>query len=682
MKKLIITEKPSVAMEIAKVLNVKQRADGYMYNPQDSTYTVSWAVGHLVSLAEPKVYNENYSKWSLADLPIIPNKFQYEINPKTKKQFNILKEQISKVDSIICATDAGREGELIFRLIYKLIGQGRPVQRLWISSLTTQAIKQGFASLKPISAYNNLYAAALGRNVADWLVGINSTRALSVKAGNNTLFSIGRVQTPTLRLIVERYLQHINFKPELFFQPELILNYDDQYFKAVYFERISDRVGAEQLIKSIEDIKETPLLKAEKKERKEQTPLLYDLTGLQKKASNLFGYSAKNTLDIAQRLYEKKLISYPRTDSKYLTNDMSPDMREILINVGTGDLESGFNALHLDSLDYSKRYFNNNKVSDHHAIIPTNQPANGLNEAESNIYKLVASSLIMAFSEPCIKLDTVYHFEPNGHKFLSKGTVILKKGWRLAEIFNQGEKENQLPEIAEKEIVKIDAIENKDKLTKAPPLLTAATLLALMENAGKLVEKDIEEIINKFGIGTPATRAGIIELLFNRGYIFNKGKSLVPTDRGIMIYQLTKHLNISNVEMTGQWEYKLKQIEAGEQTPIIFKAEIERYTKEIVAQIKTMKVERTDLEQCPKCKEKSLLDKSKLLSCTANNCDFILWKTIAKKKLTESQIKQLLTKGLTKKIKGFKSNAGKKFDAVLSIDTAFKVSFVFEKSAK
>jgi len=676
--KLIITEKPSVAFEIAKTLKINERADGYLYTKNNSDYAVSWALGHLVQLAAPKVYNSAYAKWTLADLPIIPAKFQYELNDKTKKQFNVLKKLVKQANSLICATDAGREGELIFRLIYKLIADKKPVQRLWISSLTPKAIQTGFNNLEPISNYNNLYAAAMGRQVADWLVGLNATRALSLKAGGETLLSVGRVQTPTLRLVVERYLEHINFKPEPFWQPELNLDYKDQPFIALYHERLTDREAVEKICRAIENLSSTQLIDVEKKERREQAPLLYDLTGLQKKANKLFGYSAKQTLSIAQKLYESKLITYPRSDSKYLTGDMKGSMADILKKIAIKKLQPALETINLKQLKFSKRYFNDAKVTDHHAIIATGMQPRSLSETENNIYKLVVASLLMAFMEDCIKLNTNYYFEPGGYQFISKGTVILKEGWRLAELFSKEDKEEkQLPEIPLKADVKIVSIENKTKQTKAPPLLTVATLLALMENAGKLVEEEVEEVLQKFGIGTPATRAGIIDILFKRNYIIQKGKSLLPVETGIMLYHLTKDLYISNVEMTGEWEYKLKQIEMGEQPVQHFKERIESYTTKIVEQIKTMEVERSDLKECPKCRQKKLLYKTKLLSCVNNNCDFVLWKKIAGKILSEKQIADLLSKGYTRKLKGFKNKQGKKFDAALALGAAFKVSFQF-----
>lgn len=674
MNKLIITEKPSVAMEIAKVLKINQRSDGYLYNDK---YTISWAVGHLVELAEPKVYDQTYSKWNLNDLPIIPQKVQFVVKKGTKKQFQIIKKQILKADSIICATDAGREGELIFRLIYRVVGKKKPIERLWVSSLTKQAIQAGFAALQPISNYNNLYAAAMSRQVSDWLVGLNATRALTMQAGGNTLLSVGRVQTPTLRLIAERYLAHINFKPEPFWQPELVMSYNNQQFKAVYFERLNDKNKAKEIVDSLQGIATTKLISVTNKERKEQPPLLYDLTGLQKKVNNLFGYSAKETLSIAQKLYEKKYITYPRTDSKHLTDDMKGTMKARLQNVGVGALQPAYETI--EKIEFSKRYFNNYKVTDHHAIIPTNEPAKTLPVKENNVYLLIAASLIMAFMKPCIKLLTTYNFEPNGHKFLSKGTVVLQEGWRMAELFKKNDKEEDelLPKVPQNETVKIVAVNNQTKHTKAPPLLTVATLLALMENAGKLVEDEEEEILNKFGIGTPATRAGIIDVLFKRNYIANKGKSLIPIETGLMLYHLTKELYISNIEMTGNWEYKLKQIEAGEQPVIQFKQQIEAYTKKIVDEIKAMVVQRTDMEECPKCRQKKLLKKSKLLDCTNDGCDFQLWFTIAGKKITAKNIKDLMNNGHTAIIKGFKGKKGK-FDTALKFDDNMKIKFNFK----
>jgi len=679
--KLIITEKQSFANELSKVLNIKQRGNGFFFSQQNTKYKIVSAQGHLLELPEPSYYDPKYKQWSLDHLPIIPKKFKDVIKKDTKKKFDTIAELIGQADSLICATDAGREGELIFRLIYKLIGQGKPVERLWVSSNEHPAIRAAMDNLFPMAKKNGLYAAARSRQVSDWLVGFNSTRALTCITGGQTTLSLGRVQTPILKLIVERYLEHINFKSVPYWQPELTLNYNEENFKATYADRIWDQQIANQITNSLSVLKETKLVSVDKKNRTEQPPLLFNLTSLQSKANNLFAYSAKKTLDTAQSLYENKLITYPRTNSKHLTKDMFQSIPARLSNT-ISQLEKYVQQMNLNNLEMSKRIFDNSKVTDHHALLPTKEYCNlnNLNEAEQNIYKLIASSLVMAFMQPCLKLDTKYIFEPNGHKFISKGTVVLNNGWRSANLFaEESEKETLLPEVPENSIVNIVAIADREKKTKAPPVYTVGSLFPILEGAEKLIDKDTNEVLNKFEIGTVATRDSIMEKLHHRNYIFTKVKKLIPTETGIMVYRFTKDLYISDITMTGHWEYKMKQIELGKEQVGQFKNEIENYTKQIVKEISTINVERTDLLQCPKCKKNTLLDKAKLLSCTKNNCDFVLWKKVASKALSQNQIKQLLTKGLTTKIKGFKNKQKEKFDAALKFDQDFKVSFVYKK---
>jgi len=690
--KLIIAEKPSVARDIARVLKVRNRHDGYL---SSNTYLVTWAFGHLVGLVPPDAYDESYKKWRIEQLPIIPETFKLELtgDAGAKKQFKIIKSLFTKSTELICATDAGREGELIFRLIYMHGNCKLPAKRLWISSLTDEAILKGFASLKPLSDYDSLFECAYARSKADWLVGFNATRAMTVKLNRGSTCSLGRVQTPTFALVVQRYLEHINFVPKSFWQPELRLRAKDITFLAKYSDGLFDKPAVDKLLKSLADVKELPVTQAELKEKREHPPLLFDLTALQKRCNTLFSYSAQQTLDIAQKLYENKVLSYPRTDSRYLSSDMKADMPSLVTKL------LKVPALHTKRIDtaklsYSARVFDDKKVTDHHAIIPTGQTAR-LSDAEQNVYTLVALSLVQAFMPVCIKELTSYTFKHNEHLFFSKGTVIKDLGWRELSLFNEkesvaDEEQAVLPKLKEGDMTELLEILNPERKTKAPPLLTEASLLALMEKAGQLSkdnEEDDEEIESKFSLGTAATRAGIIELLQKRNYISKKEKSLVPTKDGLVIYDVIKELPLVDIKTTGKWEYALKCIQQKTLSKDRFQAEIEKYTSALITEIKEIKAP-TTLNQntrpseyglCPKCKKQDLRDWPKSVSCPdREGCKFIIWKKMANKTLGVTALKALASKKETKELKGFKSKAGKTFNAKLKLDDAFKVRFVFK----
>ncbi len=723
----ILAEKPSVARDIARVLGVGNRKDGYLSNNQ---YNVTWAFGHLVKLAPPDAYGEQYKKWTPALLPIIPTDYKLELieNPGSKKQFNTIKKLVKESKEIICATDAGREGELIFRLIYEKIGEKMnsklPIKRLWISSLTDEAIKEGFNNLKDASDYQALYDTAISRAKADWLVGLNSTRAITTKVNRGNVYSLGRVQTPTFVLVVKRYLEHINFVPTTFWQPDLVLEAESIEFIAKYAKAIHNKADAEALVENFKSKTEIDVATAEKKNKSEQPPLLFDLTNLQKRCNSLFGYTAQKTLDIAQKLYEAKRITYPRTESRYLSNDMKkamPTQLKKLMQIPTLKTDK----INLEKLNYSSRYFNNAKVTDHHAIIPSTQrvdPAS-LSKDEANVYMLIAASLVQSFMPNCLKELTTYTFTEEGHTFISKGTVIKVEGWREISVFaSKNDAEEKLPNLKKGDTTKIIDIKNPERKTKAPPLLTEAMLLSMMERAGDLVEveegeEDDEEIENKFSLGTPATRASIIELLQKREYIKKQGKALVPSENGLFIYDVIKGLPLADIKTTGKWEYALKCIQNESLSKDKFQSEIEKYTHNLISEIlalkpppapagmvqnryqnryksKTTKTKSSSasssakskrtktassLGLCPKCKEKVLIDYPKSLTCPDKSCGFILWKNMASKALSATALKQLIKSGETKKAVNFKSSTGKTFKARLAFDDAYKVVFKFDK---
>jgi DNA topoisomerase-3 len=681
--KVILAEKPSVARDIAKVLNVTNRQDGYI---DGNGYTVTWAFGHLGGLAEPKAYSEN--PWSMESLPIIPESFKYVQKDDTgaKKQFKVIKDLFSKASEIIVATDAGREGENIFRTIYKLSGSNKPFKRLWISSLTESAIKDGLSKLRNGSDYDNLALAAEGREKADWLVGMNATIALTLKSSNGAgVLSLGRVQTPTLAIICERFLHNQNFKPEPYFVPQLLLEKNGKQFKATYqnSDYITSKVIAEGVIQNVGS--SINCTKSEKKPVSEPQPLLYDLTTLQSDANKKFGFSADNTLKVMQALYEThKVLTYPRTDSRYLSEDIYQQLPKLFAEVKNIDSYGSF-ITQVDINNLPKRSVNDAKVSDHHAIIPTGLTPNGLNDNEQKIFDLVTRRFIAAFSSVCKKDVTTYVFDD---AFKASGTVILEAGWRVVEqsIKEEGEdeEENQtLPVIDQGENVLVKSKVVLDKKTKPKPIHTEASLLKAMETAGRDIEdEEIRQAMKDGGIGTAATRASIFELLIKREYIERKKKQLHPTEKGLSVYMLVRGKKISSAELTGDWEKQLKLIEAGKAKFPDFMKGIEAYTREIVGDISlnSVSIERENFGVCPACSEGQIIEGNKAFGCNKykEGCSFTIWKVISGKTLPITAVKLLLQGKESAVIKGFKSKAGKSFDAALRLNKeTFKVEFAF-----
>lgn len=684
----VIAEKPSVAKDIAKFLGATNTKDGYI---EGNNYFVTWAFGHLVEIKDFKElgYNE---KWSLETLPFIPEVFELKItgNSGAQKQFKVIKDLFQKSQKIICATDAGREGELIFRYIYELSKSKVDFDRLWISSLTDDAIKEGFSKLKKGNQFDNLFYSAKARNQADYIVGINATIGMTSKAASG-LLSLGRVQTPTLALICQRFIQNRDFVPIAFYVPELLLfPLNKLEFKAQFETNLDSLEKANEILSSIgvslivKDIIKTEI--------KENPPTLFDLTLLQMEANKRFGFSAQKTLTTAQELYEKhKILTYPRTSSKFLSEDMLPKIPGLMKNVSEYHLQKEAIKALLNN-PISTRPINNGKVTDHHAIIPTEKKVdfNSLNDDETKIYTLVSNRFIEAFMPACLKDSSKIIIETDKGNFSASGTIIKEEGWRkITSEKEEGEDSVniKLPVLKIGESVSVIKKEVLKKHTKALPLFTESSLLHSMETAGKLVsEEKLAEAMKEGGLGTPATRASIIELLIKRQFIIRDKKNILPTDLGLNLYDLVKDLKISKAELTGEWESKLLQIEDGNYSFDQFNSEINDYIKELIESIKTMPVKFLEKEiiECPFCKKGMIVEKHNSYKCNNidnGNCDFpIIWKSISGKNISELTVKDLVQNGKTSLIKGFLNKEKKSFDAILMIDQETKkLKFDFSK---
>jgi len=562
--KLVIAEKPSVALSIAKVIGAKNKKDGYY---EGNGYKVSWCVGHLIQMANPDAYDEKYAKWKINDLPIIPSEYQYEVAKATKKQFTILKKLMNdkEIDTIINACDAGREGEAIFRLVYLQAGCKKKMERLWISSMEDSAIKDGFDKLKDGKDYDNLFESAQARAIADWLVGMNISRLYSCLYKQN--YSVGRVQTPTLSMIVKRDDEIVNFKKEKYYTVELEL---DGF--ALSTERINSLEVAEQLKNLLEcRIEITDVIQ---KEKVTKPDLPFDLTTLQRECNKYFGYSAKQTLDYAQSLYEKKLITYPRTDSRYLSEDMiTSTVNNIL---GKNDFDT----------ERIKVVFNSKKVTDHHAIIPTvsslSEDISKLPESEAKVYRLISNKLHAGVGYPLTQNTTKIVAEFDGFEFTSTGKVIKEEGFTkyLKEYkFNKNE-DLELPDVSIGDVLSIENKEIKEKYTKPPKHFTENTLLKAMEIAGNdSLDKNVE--VERKGLGTPATRAGIIENLLYKGFIERDKKNLIATPKGKSLIEIVAD-NFKSAEMTAQWEMELSDIAQGKSSKKEFLEGIEAEIKDTI----------------------------------------------------------------------------------------------------
>lgn len=674
MKKLVVTEKPSVARSIAEILGAKSKGDGYL---EGEDYVVSWCVGHLVELAEPETYDEKYEKWRKEDLPIIPKNWKYQVTETTKKQYKILKELMERddIESLIEATDAGREGELIFRLVYNQARCKKPFERLWISSMEDEAILNGFENLKPGNEYDKLYEAALCRERADWIVGINATRLFSSLYGQT--LNIGRVMTPTLALAVEREAAIKAFKAEDFYT--VILNCGGINLSS---ERFSDKEKAIDLQARCETEGQVRITKAEKKEKKEKAPTLFDLTLLQREANKKLGYTAQQTLDYAQNLYEKKLCSYPRTDSKFLTEDMTNTVSDLLETIAkTLDIWS------TDLVEIEK-VIDGKKVTDHHAILPIVQIAKQnlaeLPKGEQEILKLIATRVAEAVSLPCRYEETIIEAECAGEVFKAKGKRIIDGGWKNVSK-NTSEDESDSDDngaitidATEGQRLEIHGVNCKEGKTTPPKAFTEDTLLSAMEKAGADETPDEAE---RKGLGTPATRAGIIEKLVRVGFIERKGdrktKYLVPTHKGISLVTVIPE-EIQSPSMTAEWEQKLLQIEKSSFDSAEFMDEIDQMITNLVENYEMVKDAEVVMKPgyepigiCPCCGA-SVIEKSKGFFCESNDCRFALWKEnrffdSLSKKLTKQIATDLIAKGKVKLKKCRSVKTGKTYNCTVTM---------------
>ena len=688
----LIAEKPSVAKDIARIIGATGRNDGYL---SGNGYMVTWAFGHLIQLAMPEAYGvANFRKESL---PILPTDFQliprqvkaekgYKADPGVLKQLKVIKEVFDQCDKIIVATDAGREGELIFRYIFHYLNCRKPFVRLWISSLTDKAIREGLDNLQPGGRYDNLYLSAKSRSEADWLIGINATQALSVAAGQG-VFSLGRVQTPTLVMICSRYLENKNFVPAKFWQLKAHTASGEISFPAQSTAKWEQQPEAIAALQRVKDAGQLVVKSVERKEASQEPPLLYDLTTLQKEANTKLNFSADKTLSIAQSLYEKKVMSYPRTGSRYISEDVFDEMPERVALLGQYPRFAGY-AAGLNGATLNRRSVNDSKVTDHHALIITENLPGELSKDERAIYELVAGRMLEAFSGRCVKDVTTAVLSAGDTDFMVKGAVMKVAGWRA--VFSEQDTEDEdnatLPPLQEGQCLPLSAVDLLEKQTKPKPLHTESSLLAAMENAGKeLEDAELKARLKDAGIGTPATRAAIIETLFVRQYIVREKKNLVPTDKGLAVYKIVKDKKIADVEMTGMWENALAKIEAGGMDADTFRKSIEVYAAQITAELLSVQLSIANDETCPcpKCNSGRILFYPKVAKCSNVDCTLTIFRNKCDKQLSDKQIIELVTKRKTGLIKGFKGKNGKAFDASLVLDEQFNVGFSFpEKKAK
>ena len=690
--KVIIAEKPSVAREIAGLLGATEKKEGYIIG---NGYCVTWAFGHLVGLGMPEDYG--ISGFHKASLPILPNPFLLTVRKIKKgkiyladigalKQLKIIEQVTNRCDSIIVATDAGREGELIFRYIYEFLNCQKPFQRLWISSLTEKAIREGFDNLKPGAEFDGLYNAAQGRSRADWLVGINASQALSIAAGNG-VYSLGRVQTPTLALICRRYQENKNFSIQTYWQVQLDHQKGYSNFKSLSKNKWENKKLAEDTLKSIQRSGIAAVTFIESKTVTEQPPLLFDLTGLQKEANIKLNFSAEETLSIAQNLYEKKFITYPRTGSKYIPEDLWQEIPNLLKAL---EHHSSFKDV-VSKVKWGRlnnRIVNDLKVTDHHGLLITDKIPSALSAKENTIYEMIALRLLETVSQGCSKEITNVILQVLHHDFTMKGCKVIEPGWRAIRGNFSDDNEDtiqDLPELQNNDELKIKNVAILEKKTKAPVLYTEAGLLSAMENVGKEIENEEErKALKNIGIGTPATRAAIIETLFKRDYIRRDKKSLIPTEKGIQVYELVKDKKIADAAMTAEWELALHKIENNEVDAMTFQKEMEDYATSITQELLVLSIESEKVPNlaCPKCKKQYLLIRDNIVKCPDEFCNWIQFRNICSVQLNISDLEHLIRNGKTTLIKGMKSKSGKKFDAYIVMNERAETSFEFEKTKK
>ena len=680
----IIAEKPSVARDIARIVGATNKQDGYL---EGSGYLVTWAMGHLITLAMPEAYG--FSAYKSEDLPIRPNPFllvvrqvrkdkEYISDPAALKQLKVIRSCFDKADRIIVATDAGREGELIFRYIYQHLGCRKPFDRLWISSLTDKAIREGLSNLKPGNNYDNLYYSAKSRSEADWLVGINASRALSIARRGG--YSLGRVQTPTLAMVCRRYIENHDFSSVPYWKISVLTEKEGVSLKAIGSADYESEATAQAALATLRSQSQLTLESVARKVGHTSPPLLYDLTALQKDANRRHGFSADKTLSIAQSLYEKKITTYPRTGSRYISEDVFEEVPALLHKIGI----SLSNPLNRHSVD-------NAKITDHHAIIPTGETPSGMSADETTIYQMVVNRFIEAFSPDSEEERMLVRFTDGNSTFAWKACRQISLGWKAVQKGKEAEAEKKeggeeqvlssLPNLIEGENLPVLDAEITEDKTKPKPLYTEATLLSAMENAGKEVEDaESKKAMAECGIGTPATRANIIETLILRDYIRRDKKAIIPTEKGLAVYEIVKDKRIANAEMTGSWELTLAAIEAGQMPPEKFAQGINSYVGTICEELLSLapKQKSYSTYRCPKCSNESVGIYAKVAKCRHEDCDFHIFREVCGTLLTEDYIRDLLTIGRTPILKGLTSKAGKKFNARLVLNEDYTTSFEFE----
>ena len=684
----IIAEKPSVARDIARIIRATSKQDGYL---EGSGYLVTWAMGHLIALAMPEAYG--FSTYKREDLPIRPNPFQlvvrqvrkdkeYVSDPAALKQLKVIRSCFDKADRIIVATDAGREGELIFRYIYQYLNCKKPFDRLWISSLTDKAIREGLSNLKGGSHYDNLYHSAKARSEADWLVGINASRALSIVRRGG--YSLGRVQTPTLSMVCRRYIENRDFASVPYWKLFVLTEKEGLSLKAVGCKDYESEALAQTALATLRSQSRLMVESVARKVTHTAPPLLYDLTALQKDANRRHGFSADKTLSIAQSLYEKKITTYPRSSSRYISEDVFEEVPVLLRKIGM----PLSNPLNRHSVD-------NTKVTDHHAIIPTGETPLGLSTDEATVYQMVVNRFVEAFSSNSEEERMQVLFTDGNSTFTWKAYRQISLGWKAVQKGKEVEAEKKedgdeqilssLPNLTEGEVLPLVNADITEHKTKPKPLYTEATLLSAMENAGKDVkEADKRKAMAECGIGTPATRANIIETLILRDYIRRDKKSIIPTEKGLAVYEIVKDKKIANAEMTGSWELALAAIEAGKMPANKFSQGINSYVGTICEELLSLSSEQKSypVYRCPKCGQQSVGIYAKVAKCRHETCGFHVFREVCGIHLSEDNIRDLISSGRTPILKGLTSKAGKKFNARLVLKDDYTTTFEFEQNKK
>ena len=684
----IIAEKPSVARDIARIVGAKSKQEGYM---EGSDYVVTWAMGHLIALAMPETYG--FSTYKAEDLPIRPNPFQlvvrqvrrdkeYVSDPAALKQLKVIRSCFDKADRIIVATDAGREGELIFRYIYSYLNCHKPFDRLWINSLTDKAIHEGLSNLKPGSCYDNLYYSAKARSEADWLVGINASRALSIARKGG--YSLGRVQTPTLAMLCRRYIENRDFSSVPYWKISVLTEKEGLLLKAIGSEDYESEALAQTALAALRSQSRITVESVARQVTHIAPPLLYDLTALQKDANRRYGFSADKTLSIAQSLYEKKITAYPRTGSRYISEDVFEEVPVLLRKMGVTIIS----PLNRHSVD-------NTKITDHHAIIPTGEPPSGLSADEATVYQMVVNRFVEAFSPDSEEERMQVRFTDGTNTFTWKACRQISLGWKAVQKSKEVEAEKEedgkeqilssLPDLTEGEVLPLVSDEITEHKTKPKPLYTEATLLSSMENAGKEVkEDDKRKAMAECGIGTPATRANIIETLILRDYIRRDKKAIIPTEKGLAVYEIVKDKKIANAEMTGSWELALAAIEAGKMPSDKFAQGINSYVGTICEELLSLSSEQKSypVYRCPRCGQQSVGIYAKVAKCRHETCGFHVFREVCGILLSEDNIHDLISSGRTPILKGLTSKAGKKFNARLVLKDNYTTTFEFEQNRK